>query len=96
MLVAVLQVEAAWVWPKANGPERVASVRHKLTEPASDVRWTLLKEFPNILCGAPIAIHFLFLIVLHQIFNIFMYPADIQEVLANTDQTIIKSRLIKE
>lgn len=39
-MVAVLQLEAAWMWPKANGPVKIANVRHKFTEPASDVRWT--------------------------------------------------------
>ena len=26
-------------WPKGNGSEKVASVRYKLTEPASDAWW---------------------------------------------------------
>lgn len=74
---AVLQIEAAWVWLKGNGPEKVANVRHKPAELASDVKWAhqtnCLKELPDDLYGAPIARHFLSLIVLHQIFNIFMY-----------------------
>lgn len=48
----------------------------------------LLREFPGALCGAPTAIDFSSLITLQQIFNIFIYPAYTQPILANNDQAI--------
>lgn len=50
---------------------------------------TLLKKFPDDLWGAPLVIHFLCLILLHQTFIIFLYPVNTQQILANTGQAII-------